>query len=449
MNPLWTQQLAGLTEKGKQLLDDWWLQNKDKCKTLLAKTGVVPGMLSVLCLSAALQLTNQWQVVVDGKVLGAVKDPAVITSFVEELNTANKADYESASLLNEVKIARSHGIAVMPAEELKLVLADTLEWGIDGAVITIGDQEVVALADVSSAQSVIESLKDKVKEQLTRLYKNFNIVSIDIKEELAVVEKPVAISELVDEQTATAMLLSTRRPQQRAIVSRSYNRSVPEAPTVAAESAEQALVNIEAKVEVTETKTVPYKTEYVNDSSLYKGEKKTVTKGQNGTDEIVTLVTLVNGEVVDSQVKSITRTKEPVNQVIKQGTKIPVVSGSGRFVWPTQGTISSRYGYRWGKMHQAIDIAAAAGTAIVAADSGVVTYAGWRGDYGLMVEIDHGNGYVTRYGHCSQVLVSKGAKVTRGQLIAKVGRTGNATGNHLHFEVIYQGAHKDPLSFLR
>lgn len=451
LNPLWKQQLAGLTEKSKQSLDNWWLQNKDKYKSLLAKTGVVPGMLSVLCLSAALQLTNQWQVIVDGDVLGAVKDPQAITGFVEELNTANCENYESASLLNEVKMARSHGIPVVPAEELKLILADTLEWGIEGAVIAIDDQDVIALADVSSAQSVIENLKEKTKEQLARLYKNFNIVSIDIKEDLKVVEKPVAIVNLVDEQTAEAMLMAARRPQQRAIVSRSTNRSVPEAApqSVTTQTADQALVHVEAKVEVTETKTVPYKTEYVNDSSLYKGEKKTVTKGQNGTDEIVSVVTLVNGEVVDSQVKSITRTKEPVTQVVKQGTKIPVVAGSGRFVWPTKGTISSRYGYRWGSMHRAIDIAAPAGTAIVAADSGVVTFAGSRGNYGLMVEIDHGNGYVTRYAHCSQLLVSKGAKVSRGQLIAKVGRTGYATGSHVHFEVIYQGVHKDPLPFLR
>ncbi|NLW16515.1 MAG: peptidoglycan DD-metalloendopeptidase family protein [Firmicutes bacterium] len=410
-------------------------------------------MLSVLCLSAALQLTNQWQVVVDGDVVGAVKEREAIIDFLEELNNANRERYETASLINEVKIARSHGVPVVPTDELQLVLEDTLEWGIQGAVIAIDDQEVLALEDVTSANSVVENLKAKAKEQLERLYKNFKLVSLDIKEDIQVVEKPVAISKLVDETTAEAMLLAARRPQTRTVVSRSSTRrSTTESDSsaqTAATTASQSLVHVEATVEVTETKTVPYETKVIKDSSLYKGEKKTVTKGQNGTDEIVSVVTLVNGEVVDSTVKSTTRLKEPVTEVVKQGTKIPVVAGTGRFVWPTRGTISSRYGYRWGSFHRGLDIAAPAGTAIVAADSGVVTFAGKRGNYGLMVEIDHGNGYVTRYAHCSQLLVSRGAKVSRGQLIAKVGRTGFATGSHVHFEVLYRGANKDPLQYLR
>lgn len=450
MNPLWKQQLAGLTEKGKQSVDNWWLQNKDKYAGLLAKTGVVPGVLSVLCLSAALQLTNQWQVVVDGDVLGVVKDPKAIVSYVQELNDANCAAYDSASLLNDMKIARSHGTPAVQTEELQLVLEDTLQWGIQGAVIAIDDRDVIALKDASSAQTVVDNLKQKTTEQLARLYKKFNVISLDIKENLQVIEKPVSIASLVDEQTAEALLTASKRPEpQRSIIASRGTTRASVAQAVATAVSSEPIVHVEAKVEVTETKTVPYETQYVNDSSLYKGEKKTVTKGQNGTDEITSEVTLVNGQVVDSQVKSTTRVKEPVTAVIKQGTKVAVVSGSGRFAWPTQGTISSRYGYRWGSFHRGLDIAASAGTAIIAADSGVVIFSGTRGNYGRLIEIDHGNGYITRYAHCSQLLVAKGAKVSRGQLIAKVGRTGFATGNHLHFEVLYQGANKDPLSFLR
>lgn len=448
LNPLWKQQLAGLTEKGKQSVDNWWLQNKDKCAGLLAKTGVVPGVLSVLCLSAALQLTNQWQVVVDGGMLGVVKDPKAIVSYVQELNDANCAAYESASLLNEMKIARSFGTPVTQTEDLQLVLEDTLQWGIQGAVIAIDDRDVIALKDASCAQTVVDNLKQKATEQLARLYKKYNVISLDIKENLQVVEKPVSIASLVDEQTAEALLTASKRPEQRSIVSRGTTRALA-AQTVATAAANEPLVHVEAKVEVTENKTVPFETQYVNDSSLYKGEKKTVTKGQNGTDEITSAVTLVNGQVVASEVKGTVRVKEPVAAVIKQGTKVAVVTGSGRFVWPTQGSISSGYGYRWGSLHRGLDIAASAGTAIVAADSGVVTFSGTRGNYGRLIEIDHGNGYVTRYAHCSQLLVATGARVSRGQIIAKVGRTGFATGNHLHFEVLYRGANKDPLSFLR
>lgn len=467
MNPLWKQQLAGLTEKGKQ-----WLRNKDKYRKLLAKPGVVSGVLSVICLSAALQLTDQWQVVVDGDVLGVVKDPKAIVCYVQDLDDSNREAYESAALLNDLKLTRSFGIPVVNTETLELALRDKLEWGIPGAVIALDNRDVLAFKDASSAQTVIANIKQKTTERLASLYKAFNVTALNIKENLQVIEKPVAIASLVDEETAETFLLSGQRKEVRHIVSRgeTFSRIAASRGIRPSELAEanpgvkatrlqigqelaltvaEPLVHVEATAEVTETKTVPFETEYVKDSSLYKGEKKTVTKGQNGTDEITSVLTIVNGQVVDSEVKATARTKEPVTAVVKQGTKVAVVTGSGRFVWPTRGSITSPYGMRWGKMHYGLDIGASRGTAIVAADSGVVVYSGRRGNYGYMVEINHGNGYVTRYGHCSQLLVSKGAKVSRGQIIAKVGSTGYAFGNHLHFEVLYQGVNKNPINFLR
>lgn len=450
MFPLWKKRLLGLAGKGKQYLYGLWLQNKGKYAKLLVKPGVVPGALSVVCLAAALQLTNQYQVVVDGNTVGVVEDWQAIVSYVQELDAATCEEYATASMLNEFQVARSFGTPITETEDLQLVLADTLQWGIQGAVIAIDDCDVIALQDVDCAQSVVANLKQKTTEKLERLYKNFNIVDIHIKEDVKIIEKPVAIASLLDEKTAEAVLSADARiPEPRKpIASRGGARPTLQAAP-ASEKPNEPLLHVEATVEVLETKQVAFETEYKNDSSLYKGEKKTVTKGEKGTDEVTTVLTLVNGEIVDSEVTNTTRIKEPVNAVIKQGTKVAVVTGSGRFVWPTRGSISSPYGWRWGRMHRGLDIAANAGTAIVAADSGVVVFSGRRGNYGLMIEIDHGNGYVTRYAHCSSLLVSRGARVNRGQLIAKVGRTGYATGNHLHFEVLYRGANKDPITFLR
>ncbi len=472
MNPLWKQQLAGLAEKGKHYLDRWWLQNKDKYQRLLAKPGVVPGVLSVLCLSAALQLTDQWQVVVDDEVVGVTEDRQAIVGYLQELDDCNRKEYESAEMINDLKLARSFGIPAVKIEDMQLILQDKLEWGIPGAVIAIDNRDVLAFKDLSSAQAVVANIKQKTTERLANLYKTFNVTALNIRENLQVIEKPVAIASLVDEATAETFLLSGQRKEVRHIVSRgeTFTRIAASRGIRPSELAEanpgvkatqlqigqelavtvpDPLIHVEATAEVTETKTVPFETEYVKDSSLYKGEKKTVTKGQNGIDEVTSVLTLVNGQTVGSEVKTTTRVKEPVTAVVKQGTKVAVVTGSGRFVWPTQGSITSPYGMRWGKMHYGLDIGASRGTAIVAADSGVVVYSGRRGNYGYMVEINHGNGYVTRYGHCSQLLVSKGAKVSRGQLIAKVGSTGYSFGNHLHFEVLYQGVNKNPINFLR
>lgn len=120
-------------------------------------------------------------------------------------------------------------------------------------------------------------------------------------------------------------------------------------------------------------------------------------------------------------------------------------------IWPTTGEVTSPYGLRWGgtDFHPGIDIANDMGTPIVATADGVVDYAGWNsGGYGNMVDIDHGNGIMTRYGHASQVVVSAGQHVKRGQLIAYMGSTGFSTGPHVHYEVHVNGNRVNPISYL-
>lgn len=115
-----------------------------------------------------------------------------------------------------------------------------------------------------------------------------------------------------------------------------------------------------------------------------------------------------------------------------------------RFVWPARGAITSYY---W-QYHPGIDIANVEGTPEMAADAGQVVFAGW-GSYGLYVEIDHGNGFHTVYGHMSRVLVVSGEVVSPGQQIGLMGSTGRSTGPHLHFEIRYQGVAQNPLDFLQ
>ncbi|PSR17503.1 hypothetical protein C8255_12265 [filamentous cyanobacterium CCP3] len=109
---------------------------------------------------------------------------------------------------------------------------------------------------------------------------------------------------------------------------------------------------------------------------------------------------------------------------------------SNGFVWPTQGTFTSGYGWRWGRMHRGIDIAGPVGTPIVAAAAGVVVRSGWNsGGYGNLVDIRHADGSMTRYAHNSRLLVREGQQVRQGEQIAAMGSTGYSTGPHLHFEI--------------
>lgn len=125
-------------------------------------------------------------------------------------------------------------------------------------------------------------------------------------------------------------------------------------------------------------------------------------------------------------------------------------SQSRGYIWPTQGVLTSGYGWRWGRMHRGIDIAAPIGTPIVAAADGVVVSAGWNsGGYGNLVDIRHPDGSLTRYAHNNRLLVRAGQEVRQGQLISEMGTTGRSTGPHLHFEVrpTGQGA-VNPMAFM-
>ena len=136
-------------------------------------------------------------------------------------------------------------------------------------------------------------------------------------------------------------------------------------------------------------------------------------------------------------------------------TSVSSYSG-GKVGWPcpSSSRITSPYGYRilFGvrDFQTGIDIGASTGSNIVAAESGTVILAnyGWNGGYGNYIIINHGNGITTRYAHASQLYVTAGQTVSKGQVIAAVGTTGNSTGPHLHFEVRENGSHKNPLNYL-
>lgn len=114
-----------------------------------------------------------------------------------------------------------------------------------------------------------------------------------------------------------------------------------------------------------------------------------------------------------------------------------------------QYTFSSQYGWRWGRMHAGIDLAATHGTPIYSMHAGTVVQSGWLGGYGYAVIIDHGNGTESLYGHTSELLVSEGQEVSAGERIALIGNTGYSFGPHLHLEVHIDGAPVEPVAWLK
>lgn len=199
---------------------------------------------------------------------------------------------------------------------------------------------------------------------------------------------------------------------------------------------------------------IPYSTTNVKTDTKPMGYYAVTTKGVEGIKRKSLVVECVNGEEVTRTQTAEEIIEEPVTRVITIGTAPVSPSGekggssSGLICPIAKGkyTVSAYFGD--GRNHKAIDLAANKGTAIFAAASGTVTYAGYDGDYGYSVVIDHGNGMKTRYAHASYLCAKKGDVVSQGDMIAAVGRTGYSTGNHLHFEVIINGTRVNPAPYI-
>jgi murein DD-endopeptidase MepM/ murein hydrolase activator NlpD len=207
-------------------------------------------------------------------------------------------------------------------------------------------------------------------------------------------------------------------------------------------------VHLESVEQVTYDEAIPFPVEVEKDETLWPWQEVVKERGATGKRQVTVTIKRNNGAVVDRQVIDTKILSEPRKQVVRRGTKIAPDRGTGSFRWPLVGTITSKYGFRWRGFHDGVDIAAPTGTPISVADSGTVTFAGWKGKLGKAIVIDHGGGnLVTIYGHLSAFNVEAGDVVEKGDVIGYVGNTGRSTGPHLHFEIRKSGKSVNPFTF--
>ena len=192
-----------------------------------------------------------------------------------------------------------------------------------------------------------------------------------------------------------------------------------------------------------------YSTEERYDSNKLVGEDEVIQEGENGLDRVKQELTYVNGDVIATEIQSREELKPAIKKIVIKGDKVIPSVGYGAWFWPVPSHyIISPMGYRIDpisgarSLHTGADIAESCGKPIWAANNGVVTEAAYRPDLGNgnYVAINHNNGYYTLYAHMSKYIVHVGQVVAKGQLIGYVGKTGRATGCHLHFEAWRNGA---------
>lgn len=237
--------------------------------------------------------------------------------------------------------------------------------------------------------------------------------------------------------------------------------NLSEGESITVESSEK-LVSIKKIVTTSEIREIEFETVKRRDATKYSGYKRVSQKGVNGSERVTKTQIYIDGVLQDTEYDYET-IEEPIDEIVTVGTKttyngVYIGSASKKgFLWPAPSChyVSSAYGWRSRGWHSGIDLVrsggGANGTPVIASRSGrVEVVQRSNSGYGQMVLINHGDGYKTRYAHMirGSITVSVGDYVDAGQTIGKVGSTGNSTGPHLHFEVIYNGETKNPANYI-
>ncbi len=229
-----------------------------------------------------------------------------------------------------------------------------------------------------------------------------------------------------------------------------------------AESGQSSAHQISIETVITKTKTlneaIPFGTEYIYDETMAQNKQIVQSSGKNGSKTAVYLIDYVGDKEISRHLMSEVINSEPINQIVVKGTRELTeeekrVMSTGKYIFPSKGEHSSSYGWRtfggYNEFHKGLDIRSNAGLELVASDGGKVIQARNRGDgYGLCILIEHDDGTITRYAHCSKLLVKEGQSVAQGEYIADMGRTGQASGVHIHFEMIKDGVTVNPIDYL-
>lgn len=454
-----------------------------------------------------------YKVYLDGKVVGNVNDKEELEEYIneEQKDLKEKYDVDKVYIPDGVDIQKctTYEKEVLTAKQVHNIIKDEKPFTVEGYKVAIKsntegeDDLVINVLDKSIFDNAIKSVvKAFVTEDDMKNYENDTqpeiketgtlIEDIYIDQNITIKKGYISTDEEIftDEKTLTKYLMFGEVKEDQyytvqegdTIESIAYNNKLateeflivnPEFTSSnnllsVGQQVKVGLINPVVDV-VVETHNVidqesQYKTVTEEDDSMAYGTEEVVTEGQNGMDRLTTKIKTVNGETTNVVIVSSETLTPSVDKVVKVGTKTyagggtaPIMSGS--WAWPTisQYYISSYFGYRWGKVHEAIDIAGSGeGSPIYAAGSGtVVTARTNSGSLGTYVTINHGNGYYTLYGHMHSRLVSEGQTVQKGQQIGTMGHTGFATGTHLHFGLYYgglpyrDGTPMDPLSLYR
>ncbi len=429
-----------------------------------------------VCIAAAAVVLSLYtlgtEVFYDGVDLGVVSSGRAAAQTVAQLEditrtTVGDADYTVDESLLETKLGVYARRSMVSKETLLEELGDEVGLVEYANVLYVDGEKVVATTRSGALEDLLEQLK--LGYETADTVNAYFVEDVEIRQEYvesSYVMNLGYIAEILNETKEGEVTYTVTSGDSYYSIAEKYDLSVEalmklnsgydpsilrvgDVLTISNAVPYLTVVNVERQQYVQD---VPYQVEYTDDSSMYQGEYKVTSAGVYGKADVTANVTYINGEETEREVVASVTLSQPVTEQQLRGTKErPTWYPTGSFSWPCTGILTSRFGYRsllGSTYHSGIDIGNSYGTAIYASDGGTVTYSGWMSGYGYLIIIDHGNGYQTYYGHNSSLAVSVGAKVHKGQLIARMGSTGKSTGNHCHFGIKLNGTFVNPLNYL-
>lgn len=416
--------------------------------------------------------TDSFTVVSDGEELFKLRDPELLGSAIiklkKEFENKEKHEIDIESKF-EVIPSLAKDDEIVSEEELYQLVKSNITYSILAYELKVNGQKIGILNSKKEAENVVE----KVKEHFTQDYDKESLLEITTVEDIEIEQVKAKNSEIQKEEPLVNYIIKGTEEEKTYIVEKGdtywtiaeyFNMTLDDLITANPTSDPERIqigdelnlvvpkpfINVQVKRKLIQEEKVAYETEYAYVSYMYNDEEVVSKAGQYGLSEIESIVTEQNGIQISKEVISEKVITPPVTKLVTTGTQDPPPKqGTGFFINPLPGSmISSRYGARSGGFHRGQDMAKAHGSSIKAADGGTVTFAGWSGSYGYMVDIDHGGGFTTRYAHCSDIYVSAGEKIYQGKSIAAVGSTGVSSGPHLHFEVRKYGSLVNPAAYI-
>ena len=444
--------------------------------------GIAVLVMCVLCAAVMIVFDKftLYEYAYNGKVLGFVDSQDDVTNVLsiasDQLNKV-KEDKEAEDIEFKAndnvsfKLVRASGQDVDDAD----TMVNKLAYMTDIEVTAYAIYDGANLVTVVKSQEDAEGLLVAVKNILGTPDEGMKLLSVDFEKPLEI--KPVNIMLTSVQSNAAATEQMTKGGSTK------YYHLVEEGETVSS-IAKEFNVNVEDVYDEDDSKVaekawsgdkvcihkttvpvsvrivekgkmkeiVPYETIEQESGDYYIGDTVVGVEGVDGVQLFEGTLTKVGGKVTDRKTIKLEVLTEKVDKIIYIGTSPkPKSTPTGTFRCPLgRGSyiITSGVGARWGTTHEGVDMASFIGNSVYAADGGTVIRAGWYGSYGNCIDIQHANGWITRYGHLSSIGVSAGEGVYPGQLIGAVGSTGFSTGPHLHFETRQNGVIYDPESLV-